>query len=41
MTLDPGSYTAMIRGKNNTTGVALVALGEVYQLNKSCAYSRL
>jgi hypothetical protein len=29
MTLDPGSYTAVIRGKNNTTGVVLV---EVYQL---------
>lgn len=28
--LDPGSYTAVIRGKNNTTGIALV---EVYQLN--------
>ena len=27
--LDPGSYTAVIRGKNNTTGVALV---EVYQM---------
>ncbi len=27
--LDPGSYTAVVRGKNNTTGVALV---EVYQL---------
>jgi len=29
VTLDPGSYTAVIRGKNNTTGVALV---EVYQM---------
>ena len=29
VTLDPGSYTAVIRGKNNTTGVALV---EVYQI---------
>lgn len=28
-TLTPGSYTAIVRGKNNTTGVALV---EVYQL---------
>ncbi|MGH8093612.1 MAG: NF038122 family metalloprotease, partial [Chthoniobacterales bacterium] len=28
-TLAPGSYTAIVRGKNNTTGVALV---EVYQL---------
>jgi hypothetical protein len=29
--LDPGSYTAVIRGKSNTTGVALA---EVYQLNQ-------
>ena len=29
VTLDPGSYTAVIRGKNNTTGVALV---EVFQI---------
>ena len=29
VTLDPGSYTAVIRGKNNTTGVALV---DVYQM---------
>ncbi len=29
VTLDPGAYTAVIRGKNNTTGVALV---EVYQM---------
>ncbi|MGI8436359.1 MAG: Calx-beta domain-containing protein, partial [Chthoniobacterales bacterium] len=29
LTLDPGSYTAVIRGKNNTTGIALV---EVYQM---------
>lgn len=29
VTLDPGSYTAVIRGKNNTTGIALV---EVYQM---------
>ncbi len=29
VTLDPGSYTAVIRGKNNSTGMALV---EVYQL---------
>lgn len=28
-TLTPGSYTAIVRGKNNTTGVALV---EVYRL---------
>ena len=30
-TLDPGSYTAVIRGKNNTTGVGLA---EVYQLSQ-------
>lgn len=29
-TLDPGSYTAVVRGKNNTTGIALV---EVYRLD--------
>ncbi len=28
-TLDAGSYSAVVRGKDNTTGVALV---EVYQL---------
>ena len=28
--LPPGGYTAIVRGKNNTTGVALV---EVYLLN--------
>jgi hypothetical protein len=28
-TLSPGSYTAIVRGKNNATGVALV---EVYSL---------
>jgi hypothetical protein len=28
-TLPPGNYTAIVRGKNNTTGVALV---EVYDL---------
>ena len=28
-TLQPGNYTAIVRGKNNTTGVALV---EVYNL---------
>jgi hypothetical protein len=28
--LDPGNYTAIVRGVNNTTGVALV---EVYALN--------
>jgi FG-GAP-like repeat/FG-GAP repeat len=30
-TLDPGAYTAIVRGKNNTTGVALV---EVYDLTQ-------
>ena len=29
VTLDPGAYTAVIRGKNNTTGIGLV---EVYQM---------
>jgi len=29
VTFDPGSYTAVIRGKNNTTGVGLV---EVFRL---------
>ncbi len=28
-TLNPGAYTAIVRGKNNTAGVALV---EVYNL---------
>ena len=28
--LTPGSYTAIVRGKDNTTGVAVV---EAYQLN--------
>jgi hypothetical protein len=32
MTLDPGPYTAILRGVNNTTGVALV---EVYDLDAS------
>jgi len=31
-TLDPGAYTAIVRGKNNTSGVALV---EVYDLNQA------
>jgi K319L-like, PKD domain len=35
--LDPGPYTAIVRGKNNTTGVALV---EVYDLQTTSA-SRL
>ena len=30
-TLDPGAYTAIVKGKDNTTGVALV---EVYDLNQ-------
>ena len=33
-TLAPGNYTAIVRGKNNTTGVALV---EVYDLNQAAA----
>jgi hypothetical protein len=32
--LDPGAYTAIVRGKNNTSGVALV---EVYDLNQGVA----
>jgi hypothetical protein len=31
-TLDPGSYTAIVRGNNDTTGVALV---EVFDVNQS------
>ena len=31
-TLNPGAYTALVTGKNNTSGVALV---EVYDLNQS------
>ena len=30
-TLNPGAYTAIVRGKNNTSGVALV---EIYDLNQ-------
>ena len=30
--LDPGTYTAIVRGKNNTSGVALI---EVYDLNQA------
>jgi hypothetical protein len=37
VTLNPGPYTAIVRGKNNTSGVALV---EVYDLNQA-ATSRL
>jgi hypothetical protein len=33
-TLDPGAYTAIIRGKNDTSGVGLV---EVYDLNQAAA----
>jgi hypothetical protein len=33
-TLAPGNYTAVIKGKNNTTGVGVV---EVYDLNQSAA----
>jgi hypothetical protein len=32
--LDPGAYTAIVRGKNNTSGVALI---EVYDLNQGVA----
>jgi hypothetical protein len=34
VTLDPGAYTAIVRGKNNTSGVGLI---EVYDLNPSGA----
>jgi hypothetical protein len=34
MTLPPGNYTAIVRGKNNTSGVALV---EVYDLSQASA----
>src|SRR5205814_2540960 len=34
VTLDPGAYTAILRGKNNGTGVGLV---EVYDLNQAAA----
>jgi hypothetical protein len=33
-TLNPGAYTAIVRGKNNTSGVALV---EVYDLDQAAA----
>jgi len=33
-TLDPGAYTAIVSGKNNTSGVGLV---EVYDLNQTAA----
>ena len=33
-TLNPGSYTAVVRGRNNTSGVALV---EIYDLNQGVA----
>jgi hypothetical protein len=31
-TLDPGAYTAIVRGKNNTTGIGMV---EVYDIDKT------
>jgi hypothetical protein len=34
ITLNPGAYTAVVRGKNNTSGVALF---EVYDLNQEAA----
>jgi hypothetical protein len=34
VTLPPGDYTAIVRGQNNTSGVALV---EVYDLNQAAA----
>jgi hypothetical protein len=34
VTLNPGSYTAVLTGKNNTSGVALV---EVYDLNQAAS----
>jgi hypothetical protein len=37
VTLDPGSYTAIVRGQNSTTGVALV---EVYDLDSAAATSK-
>ena len=33
-TLSPGAYTGIVRGKNNTTGVALI---EIYDLNQGVA----
>ena len=32
VSLDPGAYTAIVRGKNNTSGVALI---EVYDLSQA------
>ena len=37
MTLDPGNYTAIVRGQNSTTGVALV---EVYNLDSTASASK-
>jgi hypothetical protein len=34
VTLNPGAYTAIVRGKNNTLGVALI---EIYDLNQGVA----
>ena len=33
-TLNPGAYTAIVKGKNNTSGVGLI---EVYDLNQGGA----
>ena len=35
MTLQPSSYTAIVRGKNNTTGVALVEVYKIAPTNPS------
>ena len=37
MTLDPGDYTAVVRGANNTTGIALV---EAYDLDDGATDSK-
>src|SRR5258708_2409228 len=37
-TLQPGNYTAIVRGANNTTGIALV---EGYDLDSTTATTRL
>ena len=36
-TLQPGSYTTIVRGQNNTTGVALV---EVYNLDSATSAAK-
>ena len=33
--LNPGAYTAVVRGKNNTSGIGLV---EIYDLNQAVAF---